>query len=284
MGRIWRKVAAFVFIFMVTPGAWVLAQEKDEILAKVGNEVITRLDFETRLKSFPPHVPREQMKDFEKLKQLLDGMIKARLLVVEGTSKGLIGSADIQAKLRMIRDDFITQEYVKAYIEKSVGVSDEEVERYYHTDPDMREREYLKVSQIVVGKQEEAMEILDKLKKGENFKKLVKERSMDEPSKLNFGELDWFEKGEGMKEVGEAVSKLEKGRVSDVVKMKENFYIFKLDDTRNVPKPPYLKVKDDIIAKLKYKKISELAGKEIEELKKKITVEVFYDRLISKEK
>jgi peptidyl-prolyl cis-trans isomerase C len=284
MKKVLKLVLSIIFLCSLTQVSHVLAQEKDEILAKVGNEVITRLDFETRLKIFLPYVPREQMKDFEKLKQLLDSMIKARLLVVEGTSKGLIGSADIQAKLRMIRDDFITQEYVKAYIEKSVAVSDEEVERYYHTDPDMREREYLKVSQIVVGKQEEAMEILDKLKKGENFKKMVKERSIDEPSRQNFGELDWFEKGEGMKEVGEAVSKLEKGRISDVVKMKENFYIFKLDDTRNVPKPPYLKVKDDIIAKLKSKKISELAGKEIEELKKKITVEVFYDRLISKEK
>jgi parvulin-like peptidyl-prolyl isomerase len=284
MGKLLKIVISIGLIFFLAPVSSVLAQGEDEILAKVGNEVITRIDFETRLKSFLPYVPREQMKDFEKLKQLLDSMIKARLLVVEGTSKGLIGSADIQAKLRMIRDDFIAQEYVKAYIEKSVAVSDEEVERYYHTDPDMREREYLKVSQIVVGKQEEAMEILDKVKKGENFKKLVKERSIDEPSKLNFGELDWFEKREGMKEVEEAVSKLEKGKISDVVKMKENFYIFKLDDRRNVPKPPYLKVKDDIIAKLKYKKISELAGKEIEELKKKITVEAFYDRLISKEK
>jgi len=121
MKRCWGGIATFILFLMLTQVSWVLAQEKDEILAKVGNEVITRLDFETRLKSFPPHVPREQMKDFEKLKQLLDGMIKARLLVVEGTSKGLIGSADIQAKLRMIRDDFITQEYVKAYIEKNVG-------------------------------------------------------------------------------------------------------------------------------------------------------------------
>jgi len=38
----------------------------------------------------------------------------------------------------------------------------------------MREREYLKVSQIVVGKQEEAMEILDKLKRERILKNWLK--------------------------------------------------------------------------------------------------------------
>ncbi len=278
MGKILRKVAAFILVLMVTQGSWILAQEKDEILAKVGNEVITRLDFETRLKSLP-YAAREELKDFEKKKQLLDNMIKARLLVAEGGSKGLTEKADIKAQLRMIRDDFITQEYARTYIEKKAEVSDEEAEKYYNTSPEIRDREYLKISQVVVGKEEEARGILERLKKGENFKKLAKENSIDPESKQAGGELEWFEKGKKEKEIEEALAKLEKGGISDIVKANGRYYILNLDDRKIVPKAPYLKIKDGIISRLKYKKISELMEKELEELKKKITIETFYDKL-----
>jgi peptidyl-prolyl cis-trans isomerase C len=283
MKRFWGEITIFILFLMLTQVSWILAQEKDEILAKVGNEVITRLDFETRLNSFP-YAAREELKDFEKKKQLLDHMIKARLLFAEGGSKGLTEKADIKAQLRMIRDDFITQEYVRAYIENKVEVSDEEAEKYYNTNPEIRELEYLKVSQIVAEKEEEAKGILESLKKGEHFKKLAKERSIDPASKAMAGELDWFEKGKKEKEIEDALAKLEKGGISDIVKIKGRYYIFKLDERRIEPKPPYLKVKDGIIRGLKYKKISELVEKEIEELKKKIKIETFYEKLSSEGK
>ncbi len=256
---------------------------EDEILAKVGNEVITRLDFEKRLNSLP-YAAQQELKDFEKKKQFLDIMIKARLLVTEGGNKGLTEKPDIKAGLRMIRDDYITQEFVRAYIENKVKVSEEEVQNYYNTSPEIREHEYLKVSQIVVEKEEEAKEILERLKKGEHFKKLAKERSIDPASKAMAGELDWFEKGKKEKEIEDALAKLEKEGISDIVKTKGGYYIFKLDERRIEPKPPYLKIKDRIVSGLKDKKIAELVEKEIEELKKKINIEIFYEKLNSEGK
>ena len=283
MERLLKLGISIILLFFLTQVSWVLAQSDDEILAKVGNEVITRIDFETRLKSFP-YAAREELKDFEKKKQLLDIMIKACLLVTEGGRKGLTEKPDIKAQLRMVRDDFITQEYVRAYIENKAEVSDEEAEKYYNTDPEIRERQYLKISQIVVEKEEEAKEILEKLKKGEHFKKLAKERSIDPASKARAGELDWFEKGKKEKEIEDALAKLEKEGISDIVKAKGGYYIFKLDERRIEPKPPYLKIKDRIVSGLKYKKITELVEKEIEELKKKINIEIFYEKLNSEGK
>jgi len=283
MERLLKLGISIILLFFLTQVSWVLAQSDDEILAKVGNEVITRIDFETRLKSFP-YAAREELKGFEKKKQLLDIMIRARLLVTEGGSKGLTEKADIKAHLRMVRDDLITKEYVRAYIENKVEVSDDEAEKYYNTNPEIRDREYLKVSQIVVEKEEEAKGILERLKKGEHFKKLAKERSIDPASKAKAGELDWFEKGKKEKEIEDALAKLEKEGISDMVKTKGGYYIFKLDERRIEPKPPYLKIKDRIVSGLKYKKIAELVEKEIEELKKKINIEIFYEKLNSEGK
>lgn len=251
---------------------------EDEVLARVGNEVITRIDFETRLRSLPP-AAQEEMKDFEKKKELLNNMIKARLLVAEGEKRGLNEKSDIKAAMKMIRDDYITQEYVKAYLGKNVEVSDEEAQNYYNTNPRIREREYLRMSQIVVEKEEEAREILARLKKGEHFKKLARERSVDEASKHMGGEVEWLEKGKGEKEIEEALSTLEKGGLSDIIKLKGKYYILKLEDKKIEPKIPFLKVKDEIIKSLKYMKLTEVVEKEIEELRKKISVETFYDKL-----
>jgi len=279
---------SWIFIFGVLLVLTVVCSERafgaeDEILAKVGNEVITRIDFEARLKSFLP-TQREELKNFEKKKLLLDHMIKARLFVVEGENRKLNEKPDIKAGLRMIRDDYITQEFVRAYIENKVEVSEEEVQNYYNTNPEIKERELLKISQIVMEKEEEAKEILERLKKGEHFKKLAKERSIDPVSKPMAGELDWFEKGEGEKEIEDAVANLEKGEISGIIKAKGVYYILKLDEKRVIPKPPYLKIKDDLTQKFGYKKLTEVVNKEIEDLKKKIAIETFYEKLSSENK
>jgi len=282
MGRSW------IFIFGVLLVLTVVCSERafgaeDEILAKVGNEVITRIDFEARLKSFLP-TQREELKNFEKKKLLLDNMIRGRLLVVEGENRGLNEKPDIKAGLRMVRDDYITQEFVRAYIENKVEVTEEEAQNYYDTNPEIKEREFLKISQIVVEKEEAAKEILEMLKKGEHFKKLAQERSIDPASKPMAGELDWFEKGKGEKAIEEAVANLEKGGISGIVKAKSGYSILKLDEKRVSPKPPYLKIKDDLVRKLVYKKLTEVVNKEIEDLKKKITIETFYEKLGSENK
>ena len=250
----------------------------DEILAKVGNEVITRIDFETRAKSFPP-AARSELNNPERRKQVLDSMIKARLVVVEGESKGLAEKEEFKARLRMIRDDLITQEYVRAYTEDKAEISDEEAQNYYDTNPEIRDREFLKVSEIVVEREEKAKQVLERLKKGEPFKKLVQEESIDPESKHRGGELEWFEKGKKEKEVEEAIAKLEKGAISDIVKGKGGYSIFKLEDKRVSPKPPLGKVRNQIVRKLQEQKMTEIAEKEIERLKKKISVEIFYDKL-----
>jgi len=265
-------------LFLLIQVSPVPAQVKDEVLARVGNDVITRVDFETRIKSLPP-AAREMLKNPNNKKHLLDNMVKARLLVVESGKRGLSEQPDVLAKVRMFRDDVLTQEYVRAYLEKKVEVTDQDAENYYNMNPDIRERESFKVSQIVVEKEEEAKEILEKLKKGEYFKKMVKERSVDPASKYTGGELEWFEKGKGPKEFEEALLNVEKGGVTDVVKANGKYYILKLDEKMTVPKPPFLKVKDQIIKKLMEQKVAALVEKEIEELKKQIAVETFYDKL-----
>jgi len=274
---------SWIFIFGVLLVLTVVCSERafgaeDEILAKVGNEVITRIDFEARRDRLPP-AAREELKDFEKRKLILDTMINGRLFVVEAENRGLNEKPYVKAGLRVLRDDYITQEFVRAYLGKKAEVSEEEVQNHYNTDPEIREREFLRISQIVVEKEGEAKEILERLKKGEPFKKLAQERSIDPAGQFLGGQLEWFEKGKGEKEIEDAVASLEQGGISGITKAKGGYYILKLDGRRIDPKPPYQKIRSELIKKLAVKKIAEAVDREIEDLKKKITIETFYEKL-----
>lgn len=278
MKRYWKGMMMSILFLMLIQVSWSFAQGNEEILAKVGNEVITRMDYETRIKSLPS-AARMELRSFEKRKQLLDSMVKARLFVLEGEKRGLMDRPDIKARIRMIWEDVITQEYVRAYLEKKIDIPEEEVQNDYNTNPEYQERDLLKISQIVVEKKGEAQEILARLKKGEPFKKLAVEKSIDVSTRPLGGELEWVVKGEREREIENVLAKLEKGELSEIVEVQGKYYILRLDDKRNVPKPPLPRVKDDIVKRLMHKKITEIVDKEIEELKKKTTTEAFYDKL-----
>lgn len=277
MHKVWTVVLGILVMAVLGPSGPSYGKD-DDVLAKVGDEVITRADFETRLKSLGS-VVSESAKNMETRRELLEAMIKIRLFAVEAANKGLTGHPDVVARLKMVQDDFISQEYVRNYLAPKVSVSDEEMENYYKTNPDFGEREFLRGGIILVAKESEAREISEALAKGEPFKKLARERSIDPATNLLGGEIDWFEKGKKDREIEEVLTRLEKGKVSEVVKMKNGFAILKLEDRRTEPKPPYLKVKDQISRKLRYTKLTELVEKEMADLKAKIKVDVFDDRL-----
>jgi peptidyl-prolyl cis-trans isomerase C len=284
MGRGWKLAISMILLIFITKVPQVLSQGKDDILAKVGEEVITKEDVEMRLKNYPPGIREELKNDMEKRKEFLNNLITGRLFVIEGRNRGLPEDPEIQAKLRMIQDDFLIREYIKKYHEKEIQVSEEEAEKYYNAHPDIREKEHFKVSKIILKSEEEAKEVLTLLKKGGNFRKIAMERSADPISKNIGGEMDWFERGKGKKEIESAVMELKKGEVSDIAKIEGDYYIFQLDERVTVPKPPFQRLKDEIMSRLRNQKLMERMDREIKELRKKIPVEIYEDKMRPGEK
>ncbi|KAF6243349.1 peptidylprolyl isomerase [Nitrosopumilus sp. b1] len=85
----------------------------------------------------------------------------------------------------------------------------------------------IKCSHILVGKQSEALAILERIKKGEKFGKLAKELSTDTGSAKRDGNLGYFTKGMMVKPFEEAAFKLEIGQVSEPVKSEFGYHIIK---------------------------------------------------------
>lgn len=85
----------------------------------------------------------------------------------------------------------------------------------------------IKCSHILVAKQSESLEILEKIKKGEKFGKLAKEHSIDSGSAKKDGNLGYFTKGMMIKPFEEAAFKLQIGEISEPVKTEFGYHIIK---------------------------------------------------------
>ena len=84
----------------------------------------------------------------------------------------------------------------------------------------------IRCAHILVEKQSTALEVLEKLKKGESFSKLALEYSLD-GSRKQGGDLGWFGRGAMVKEFEEAAFKLNKGEVSGLVRTQFGYHIIK---------------------------------------------------------
>ena len=72
----------------------------------------------------------------------------------------------------------------------------------------------IKCSHILVEKQSQALQILERIKSGEKFGKLAKELSIDSGSAKRDGNLGYFSRGKMVKEFENVAFKLEIGHIS----------------------------------------------------------------------
>ena len=84
----------------------------------------------------------------------------------------------------------------------------------------------IRCAHILVEKFAEAQQVLERLKKGEDFAKLATEKSIC-PSRKKGGDLGWFGHGMMVRPFEQAAFALQKGQISDIVKSEFGYHIIK---------------------------------------------------------
>lgn len=110
---------------------------------------------------------------------------------------------------------------------ESFNPSDDELKTFFD---DLKFNEQIKASHILVETNEEALKVIERLNKGEDFAELAKELSTDTGSGLNGGDLDYFSYGQMVKPFSESAFALEIGEVSQPVQSDFGYHIIKLTD------------------------------------------------------
>ena len=197
--------------------------------------------------------------DSEKLREEL---ITREIYMQEVKRKGLEGTPETRAQLEMMREQVLIGALFDDY-KKNNPVSDKEAKEEYDRlvekeKPEAGAKEY-KASHILVEKEEEAKDIIAKLKKGGKFDEIAKKQSKDPGSGARGGDLGWASPKSYVPEFSEAMQKLKKGGLTDApVKSQFGWHIIRLDDVRDAKAPelpPFDKVKPQIVRHLEEKKL-----------------------------
>jgi len=171
-----------------------------------------------------------------------DRLITLEIVAQEAAKKGLAKSTDTRSQIELANANILAQAFRVDYF-KAHPVSDDALKSEFEKiKSQMGDKEY-KARHILVEKEAEAKEIVEKLNKGEKFEELAK-ASKDPGSKDQGGDLDWNQPGGFVKPFSEAMVKLEKGKYTETpVQSQFGWHVIRLDDMRPAKFPDFNEVK-----------------------------------------
>ena len=241
----------------------------ETILASFGGQTITLGEFNQLWEQ----VPEEYKLQLDK-SMVLDQMISEKLLIQETKNMGLEKDKDVLEQIKKMTEQILVQALIEREILNKVKVNDEEVLEYYEQNKDnFTEKEQVHLYNILLETEEEAQNILEQLKAGEDFSEIAIEKSTG-PSAAQGGDLGYLTKGTIIPEIEEVVFALEVEELSEVLKTDFGFHILKITEKKPETVKAFEEVKEDIIQTLLPIKQKEAFENFLEELKGKTEIEI----------
>jgi parvulin-like peptidyl-prolyl isomerase len=174
---------------------------------------------------------------------------------------------------RRLREKLLAEKVIYIVAQFDGPIDDKSVRQYYEEHiEEYSFPEQVRARQIVVATVEEAKAILRDLRKGEDFEKLAKEKSMM-PERLYSGDLGFFAHGE-MPEAFDEVFSLKIGRLSKIIKSPYGYHIFRVEEKVEAKVREFDEVKDEISHQIRKKKSDQIYYTWISELRAKAKIKI----------
>ncbi len=189
-----------------------------------------------------------------------------------GEKLGLKGMTLEEWKVRL-EEKLLAEKVIRSTSHSQEKIDEKEALRYYEDHRSSFQMDQkVRARQIVVADGEEAIQILKRLKKGEKFEKVAREKSLG-PEKVQGGDLGYFSPGERPVEF-DHVFHMEVGAISEVIKSPYGYHIFKLEEKIEPRQIPFGDAKLEILQALGQKKGEENYQRWLKGLKGKAKVKV----------
>ncbi|MCX8118897.1 MAG: peptidyl-prolyl cis-trans isomerase [Desulfobacterota bacterium] len=275
----------------------------DHLLAQIDGETISVEEFNRALKSLVIDLkPEGNRRDWKELQRaLLDQLIDQKILSKEARRAGIrVTAEELNQALLDIQKDYpgeglgealglrgMSLEEWKGRLEEKLlaekmarnmrqyhGKIDEKaVREFYDTHRSLfRIPRRVRVRQIVVADGNEAILLQKRLKKGESFEKLAREKSIG-PERVKGGDLGYFSEGEMPAEF-DIVFSMEVGAISEVIKSPYGYHLFKVEEKLEPREIPFEEAKRSIQEKLERERGEEAYQRWLKELRSKAKVKV----------
>lgn len=251
-----------------------MAVASDKVYATVNGENITNEDIAMIVRD--PRVQYDTIPDQYK-KQVLDQTIEQKLLFQNSMKSDIINSKEYKKQLEKTKQAIAFQIWAQK-IAKNIKVTEQDKKDFYEKNKaKMRKPLELNASHILVKTENEAKEIINKLKKAKNvkdtFTALAKSKSTG-PSGKTGGDLGWFTTDKMVPEFSNAALKLAKGSFTkEPVKTQFGYHVILLNDKKRSSVIKYEDIKDKISKQVSQGIFLEKLKKIATDLKSKAKIE-----------
>jgi peptidyl-prolyl cis-trans isomerase C len=165
------------------------AAPAETVLARIGNERITRADVQRRLDELPAPY-RANFSTPEGRQQFLERLVEERVWLLGARKQGVDRRPELRRQLEQSERDLLIRTYVNELMAASPAPSDSEAQAYYDGHlADYRTPATVAMSHLQVKTESEARRMKQWAKGREDWKKLVARYSADTVTKANGGSL-----------------------------------------------------------------------------------------------
>jgi peptidyl-prolyl cis-trans isomerase C len=184
-------------------------------------------------------------------------LIGREVLIQEADKQGVGTRPEVKNAIDNARQSIIINAMLADYVKKN-PVKDADIKAEYDKvkAANANRKEY-HARHILVATEDEAKQIIAKLKGGAKFEDLAK-ASKDPGSAANGGDLGWAAPENFVPEFSKAMTSLNKGQVTDTpVKTQYGYHVIRLEESRNANIPPLEEVKQQVAESLQQRKLAE---------------------------
>jgi hypothetical protein len=233
-------------------------QEKNNVLAKVGDWSITAEEFNKALEKLKPYLAAQKVVVGPEFKErMLNELVEQEILAQIATSKGSDQDPEVVESLKRYKSALLAAKMMED-LQKTITANNDEVKSFYEKNKDIfaNPPKEIKILEIALDSEVEASDIQARLLKGEDFGAIAHKSSKAASSK-DGGDLGYISLKEIIletngiepadearsnkaptlpdkpKEFWEKAVSLEKGKTSELFKASDNkFYIIRTADIK----------------------------------------------------
>ncbi|WP_439530241.1 peptidylprolyl isomerase [Pannonibacter sp.] len=241
------RTALIAATALTLSAASLTAQEPGDVVAKVGDTVITEADIAFAARDLGQELQRFPPAQWRAI--LTDVLVDMTLLAKEAEKEGLQKDEDFQRQVRFLTTQALRNAYVSQKLE--AGITEAELKAAYDAElANFKGEEEVRARHILVASKEDAEKLIKELDGGADFAELAKANSSDGSAAAG-GDLGFFGKGRMVPEFEAAAFALEPGAYTkEPVQSQFGWHVLKLDEKRIQPAPAFEDVQDGLRNKL----------------------------------
>jgi len=182
-------------------------------------------------------------------------LVNREILMQVALRRGLPNRPDIKAQIAVAQQTVVLRALIEDFVKNNQPTDAEVTARYNALIKDAGGKEY-HLHHILVDNEQQAKDLIAKIKAGASFEDLAKQYSKDPGSGKNGGDLDWSDPKAYVPEFADAATHLQKGQMTDTpVHTQFGWHIIRVDDVRSITPPPLEQVRPQIVQQIQQEKL-----------------------------